>query len=1130
MLKKAKKLYSDTLNLFKESWGAFYLWYKLKVKRLRTLAKQKQKSLLELIKKQYFRVRIYLYKRSSPYLSSRVEAEKRRLSKSSRFEDWFKWNLYEPSLRSFIIIAVVFALLFSLAVFFQDILNYLVSLLPYNYQFNVYIFPEISTESNHYQNLLAVLGVVGGIVFALAIFIAESFRDSSTDRGRVLLRESLIWPLTVSVILTSLLFMWGDKNYMIFLPLSGVALFSLWALKRVVVILLNRVDFLEKRRKFLKGLLQRSIDSSIRSRLADVILLTSLDNEEMKLDYRPFSLDANTDFVTFKSSKLGRITDIDLVKLERFGSVLDRYAQDNGYSFGEQKEEPSEVVISEEILNQTEKSNLTPNNKRYLIRKYEDQIDEEHNTLICFDRLLIGSNLRAEKELRNIFKGIFQIEEGSLLQEEAEIELRNLKNEFITAIKADRSGDVEEYAKTYFYLAEGYLEQMFKHGGVFDYHQAKKERSSFFSGWDGVQWLSRDIYELLSLAVEQGNKDILSDIAYLPIGISRRAIEKHDHYSFQEFIRLVEMLYVLSSRTEKADIKTYLKDRSWRYLKELSSLYIQHRVEEGGRNSEEIKSYEGFVVHSIQIFQNLIKMSFENRDYDYFTQALSEVNKLLEYGHFERYSYEVDRLEYILEQEDIAKEEKDKAREKLDLVKSISDFWNEIENRRKQMIFGMATFIFDRYQREGKREELQVFFNKINGLLPNDLSALTNVFLQCHNFEAEDFWKWDSWDLVVDGGVQSIQVLEKLEKYYVVKALQILGQLPENGSVNIQLPTNRDLVYLADGSRDLISTLDNIEQNPANWSFVLNETASSKVSELRELLKDARDRQIEANIEEKIEKKISRKKINKFIEEAIKSFGDTNYTIPFFKYLNSISDNSKNCAEVKNDKKRLGINQVDEKAVFLEDWHEGYGGWGESYGESMARGLDREVFTTLLDKAEQKGFSELDDLVSDLGGPDSVVLVSTGHIRRKYFSDEDAKFIPSWDHNAPKCDIRGFSGWYKYKDKLVPVFEVFHSVDNQLLVMSRGNSNVAYEQQCPLYGDELSENVRGWFYFDIRAFSEDTELLDEMLEQPPEWLVKEGGTDEQKRHLLQRALIKVFMRYKLHTKEDLKLYKVGLDS
>jgi hypothetical protein len=196
----------------------------------------------------------------------------------------------------------------------------------------------------------------------------------------------------------------------------------------------------------------------------------------------------------------------------------------------------------------------------------------------------------------------------------------------------------------------------------------------------------------------------------------------------------------------------------------------------------------------------------------------------------------------------------------------------------------------------------------------------------------------------------------------------------------------------------------------------------------------------------------------------------------------------------------------------------------------MARGLDKEVFTTLLDKAEPKDFNDIDSIIIEMGGPESVVLVSTGHIRKVYFCDEDTRFIPSWDQNAPRCDIRGFSGWYKYKDKLVPVFEVFHSVDNQLLIMKTKGSSIVYEQQCPLYGNESINKIYEGFYFDIKAFSAEKDVLNEMLEKPPEWLIEEGSREEQKKHLLQRSLIKVFMRYKLHFREDVKLYKVSLDN
>lgn len=1133
MLKTFRKIHSYYRN-FMDRWnGLVFEAFKDCLDWIKERYESCKKAVLSWVSDKGVQVKKYWDKRTNPHLSSRVGVEKRKLAKLPRFKGRSIIRLYQPSVSSFIVILVVFIGLYILSVYLQDILEYFVSLLPASYQFPVYQFPTVDTDSNHYQNLLGVLAVIGGIVFALAIFIAESFRDSTTDRGRVLLRESLIWPLTVSVIISSFLFLLGDKNYAIFVPIVGVGLLSLYALKRVIAILLNRVAFLDKRRKLLNELFQKSIDSAIETRLADNILLTGLDSGEIKLKYYPFYRDKGADYVEFKTNKLGKITNIHLLKLERFAEVLDKYARNNNFYFDNEKEEPSKIYLNENGTSTTEKNTLIPNSNRFLMRKNNDEIDEEHNTLICFERKLIGDDENAERELRSIFSGIFEVGEGSFFSEEARTELRNLKEELISAVKSDKSDEVGEIVKTYIFLVEGYLEHMAQHGGIFNYEQAKKERSSLWmGGWSEIRWLAEDIYEVLELAVKHSNKEVVRGIAYLPIAISRRAIEKHDHYSFQEFIRLVEMLYVLSAKEGvNKDLSEFLKDRSWRHLREIVSLYIQYRIEDGNHSQETIKSYEGFVVHSLHIFKNLIEMSFKSKDFEYFTTVVNEVTKLMSYGHFERYAYEVDRLQYIIDEPGVDKKEKIKASEKLSRVKAISDFWKEFESRRKQMLFGVGTLVFDRYQRVLEKEVVKPYFDKISAVQPSNLDKFTSLFLECHTFEVEDFWKWDSWDLIPDAGVQNIQVLEKLEKFYAVKALQMVASLQKGGEINIELPTNRELVYLVEGSRDLMSTLEDVEKNSKKWSFILNENAIKSVEALRTLLTDAKERQIEANIQEKINRSISEKKVTSFINEAIKHFNENVYTIPFFEYIGSYQDSSLNCeGEVLKEEKRLGINQVDEKAVFIEDWHEGYGMWGENYGESMAKGLDKEVFTKLLDAAEQRSYEDLNLLISELGDPENVVLVSTGRIRKLYFSNEDKQFIPYWDNTAPKCEVRGFSGWYKYKDKLIPVFEVYHGTDNQLLVMRKNNGGVIYEQQCPLYEGEMKGKVRGGFYFDIRAFSENPNLLKEMLGNPPDWLKEEGDFDAQKKHLLQRVLIKVFARYKLKFVKNTKLFKVGFDN
>jgi hypothetical protein len=187
-----------------------------------------------------------------------------------------------------------------------------------------------------------------------------------------------------------------------------------------------------------------------------------------------------------------------------------------------------------------------------------------------------------------------------------------------------------------------------------------------------------------------------------------------------------------------------------------------------------------------------------------------------------------------------------------------------------------------------------------------------------------------------DGEVHSIQILEKLERFYAVKSLTLLAGKTVEEIRKIELPHTRDLAYLAEGTRDLIKVLDDIKTNPDNWKFVLNENAVNKVDVFKELLAKAKEAQEQEELKLKKEQAISQKRVQEFKKEVLKTFYEgVNMRDIFEKYFNAYEDRTK---EKTDKKERFGINIIDDKASFFDEWHIHYVGWGENYGRDLASG------------------------------------------------------------------------------------------------------------------------------------------------------------------------------------------------
>ena len=315
------------------------------------------------------------YKRKNYLLSQFVKDKKEELSGGYVSPRKFLINSYIPSIKSFLLILGIFIFFFILAHWLQNILDLL---LP-----NKFKLAFVEQDSNYYQNFIAIIAGIGSIVFALTIFIAESFRDRATDSARVLLRESYVWPLTVSVILAFLMFIWGKVNLFSIISIIGIAIFAIISLARTINVLLSRFRFAQKRESVLRERLQQSINLAIEERIADNILLSKLGDEEIKLEFHPFSIDKKSDYICFKANNLGIIKDINLKKLQEFADCVEEFAKKNGYAFEEQEEKISTETSGEGGTSIEKRSKtLERNRRRYLMRKFHDLIDEEHNTLI----------------------------------------------------------------------------------------------------------------------------------------------------------------------------------------------------------------------------------------------------------------------------------------------------------------------------------------------------------------------------------------------------------------------------------------------------------------------------------------------------------------------------------------------------------------------------------------------------------------------------------------------------------------------------------------------------------------------------------------------------------------------------
>ncbi len=1043
-------------------------------------------------------------------LTARIRKEIKRSGKKPRFSFFGRWfeQMYVPSWESLIVVLVILLPLFVFS--------------------HIQRMPSLNLGLN-YQNLIAVLSGVGAIIFALIIFVAESLRDDETkDRARVLLRESMLFPLTVGEILVFLNLLWFDVNIWSVVPIFLVAIFTIVSLWRLIDVLLSKVKFYKKRLRLLKDRIERSIDLAINERFGDNILLQILGEGKTGLSYYPFSVDDEKDsHHCFYGDTPGVIEDIRLDKLDEFAKLVENEANKNGYSFYKHKVKPSEATAS----NQDTPLNVTPatynhSDRQYLNKKYRDRIDEEDMVLLAIDRRTV-TDVAILEHLRKLAKEIFVIGKEENFSEEVSMELAGLKDQFVAAILEKKLGKIEELTKTYIGLAESFLEMITRYGGGYSYEQAKKERNNFFfeRNWLNIQWLVDSVQDIIEKAIESHDQQVISKTIFLPISIAIRAIKYGDQYLYQEFVRFPSRIYWLALKESDETLRNFMVDRCWRNLKEVTDFYIENQLSRKINNVEKLAEYSDFSIPIFHTFQDLIKTAFEKRDATGFREFLTQFQAL--YRRFNEDQEFVRYNDYDLSGAR-SEEEKKIIEEKLALHKERQRVSQKIKERKQQIIFGVAAWILEKLRQNPQNADLKTYFDGIRGYLPSKIVELTEDFNKARGFNTEDFWGWDNWETIPDGHVHVVDFHSKLDRLYCVRALHILRGVTEEAAATIELPHSRDLAFLIEErSGSLWAILSDVENHPETWEFVIDAAEASKAAMLKTLLKKAEVAQKKDEEEQVKDATVDPDKLTEFKKSFQKAFLENAIIRNVVTEEGSFVDHSK---VAEPNVKAFGYNQIDEKAAFIKDWYVHYGGWGENYGRGMGQSENQIIWREMLTGAEGHGtaakneiVSKLEELLPKLGTEDAVIIESLGQSFEYEAIRNSESFSPRWAMNRAKLkfdDNPWCTGYLEIKGYHIPIFHIFvedQDLQNFLLLVSV-KSFGKLTQYLPTDTDENKPFVEGFFELKVIDLNENAPRAKLMAQNPP-WLQE---TIDKDGYLRQRVLLNLYekLEFKVDNKKS----------
>lgn len=1038
-------------------------------------------------------------------LSSLIAEEKKRLTRLSFIEVLKnkKYLLYTPNKLTLLSILLVLAVFILLS----------------------YLFPAISIyyDSNAYQNIISIHAGIGIIIFALVIFIAENFRDrEGRDRGKVLLKVSNIFPITLIEILIFFIFFLFHVNIWIILLIFLNGIFVIISLWKIIKVSLSQSYFIEERNNLFSDKILESINLALNERIGNFLFLKKLDSNEIKLKFSYLSDFKDDQYYSFNLSKNGIIADINLIKLAKFSELIENSAVQNNYIYFEDDKKTYYDYSKTSTELRSEDKKIKINSNRYILKKFNDEIIPGRNKVFCVEKVLIGKNEKLLNILRRLTEEIFIVKKRNNFKKEIRQELSEKKDQLIEAVRNKQIGKIEELIDFYLNLIESFLGYLKKYKLEYSFESAINERTSLFSEWKEITWLFSDLRDIFEKAIESRDRNIILQFSYLPNSVAIISINYNDHYLFQKFLYFYKFLYWYAKKIKDVDLEELMIEKTWFHLQELADFSIETKLLKEDFNSSKINSLKDYAVFIFIILQELLKDSYEKKDFSSFEKFNKVAVKI--FRNFKP-SISINNVESYKSQltiQGLDVSQKQLILEALEKQKNLESIEKEINFRRNQMFFGLVSYILSQLKEKNFKGTENNYFEIMDNNLNFKLQKFTDLFIETNKSDAEHFWNWDFWELKDTDEAQWIDFKGKLAEYYCFKVLKLLSGLKENEVINFKLPLDREFTYLAGKNDRFYSILDNIAKNKESWINILPDTAFQRIDTFKKILADTIKRQEKADNEQKRITKISGVKVKELIDEFTKSFNEEVILRDFFK-KNNLYINRKDII-VKNN--LFGINTLTDKAIFFDKWHVIYPDLGNKYGIDLASSEDSEIIQLIARNSIKIKVNDFDAIFKDFKKLSDLIIITT-HNNLYEFLENTKNFKPSWYKDIPESNLKGFQGWYYINNergnKVPVIISSSRKIKNFVMVLDK-NALGTLIQYTPAVENNCKNCIKDIFYIDIRSFSEDIKLLEAFISKPPEWLIKIGSKIEQENYLKEHVLVKIFESFEFKINDNFKGY------
>ena len=1013
--------------------------------------------------------------------------------KKIKFRDFNLWRLFfEPS-KVGIFISISLIIVFYLC------------LILYSKYFYVPIFFKKFNYSNGLisDNIFDLItnvhiGVLS-LFFALAILIAGNiYTSDSEEKNRILLQYSLIFPLflvnvfiLVSFPFSKILF---DPYLQIF-PVFFNAVFVMIAFYRTLNILLNKDKLLKSENLLIKNKFKKYLKQLILERLSKNYRF-----EGFKFNNILFENNRYTSFNNyFYLNKSGFILDIKLLDLKKILHRIDNYL-----------EKKSNLKIQKNI-NIVEKNDdlidePTKQIKIFLNKGLYDYININNPKIMGISDKTIFEDTGFLKSIQKRLNYCFKVKDRESPQEKLDIEIKNFEYLFLESLRQKNQLNIKRYSDLYISFIRLFTESI-QPIGKYNYEDAQKERTIIGGSWENLNYINDSITHLLDEVIIINDRNILYNMISLVYKIITTAMSDGDHLIYQKFLWLFKYLYNKSSDIDNKSIKDFLLNKIWFILLEISNPVFSVII-----NKKKYYNYnennKDFAFPLLKNFQDLIKESIDNKDFDYFQTLAKEFNNT-----FNRFYHERNQELIYLELEIN------------NAIRPLNDedhLFININFSKKMIYFSLSAYVLHCYQNK-KIDNLEDYLVSLLNYLPNELDKIILIYIKMTDIENDSKWGWLNW-YMESKSVPEAKYLDFEAKFSLLFVYILLKKI-DNFDFNekkFSKIIDRNLYHEIKKDGDLRKLLD---KKQIIEELNISNDELTKIDEIKRLFNKLSELYLKIENERITQAQLSNDKIIQFRIKFLSAYYD--YTglkqlyIQNKHYKNKIQERTH-----QNNKIKGGFNQIINKELYIDNPHSIIDVTQGHWAIGMVDFENNTIIKKIINYCKKIDVSDnelIEKLIGNIQEKSIKYLIITTFDNFHSFSNNifnRDNFQPEWNIENNKKYIKShiFKGFF-IKDKLnIPILNIninSEKLQNKLILIDE-NKIGDFIQLNPAenYDDK---NIFEIFYIKFTDLNADNERRNKILSSNPSWLKSE--VDKEK-YLSSKVVLEIYESFVVNIEKE----------